>query len=43
MQETNYQEYFFDNFFASELKAYNLPLYFWKGKNDAEFLIFDKR
>ena len=28
---------FFENYVASELKAYNLPLYFWKGKNDAEF------
>ena len=28
---------FFENYVAPELKAYNLPLYFWKGKNDAEF------
>lgn len=37
MQETNYQEYFFENYVALELKVYNLPLYFRKGKNDAEF------
>lgn len=35
---------FFENYIAAELQAYNIPLYFWKGKNDAEFefLINDK-
>ena len=28
---------FFENYIAEELEAKNIPLYFWKGKNDAEF------
>ena len=28
---------FFENYIACELQTYNIPLYYWKGKNDAEF------
>ena len=28
---------FFENYIACELQAYNIPLYYWKGKSDAEF------
>ncbi len=28
---------FFENYVANELEAKNIPLFFWKGKNNAEF------
>ncbi len=28
---------FFENYIACELASYDIPLYYWRGKNDAEF------